>query len=496
MTRASRSYDAILRGGLVVDGSGARAYRADVGLTGDRIASLADLSQATADLDIDATGKVVAPGFVDAHTHDDYALIDQPDMAMKVSQGVTTVVVGNCGFSAMPLPADGELPPSYLVRGARDLRFAGLALYFEFLERNPAAVNSAGLIGHSALRLSSMAEIDRPATSDEVAAMRRLLARDMDAGAVGFSTGLEYPTNRAASTEEVIAVANAVEPFEGVCTIHNRNYDKRLKEGMEEALLIGREARVRVVLSHHQGDGPENVGHAGWTLGLIEQARGRQSVGLDVHPYTAAATMIHPDFVYDDSRTLVTSSQPHPEMAGRDLSDIAAAWGVSEREAAEKLMPGGAIYFCQDEADVRAILAFPATMIGSDGLPGLGIPHPRLWGTFPRVLGRSVRELKLMSIESAVHKMTGLTAERFGLSDRGLLQVGMAADITVFDPATVIDRASYEEPDAVSEGICHVLVNGTAVRLDGRPTGQRPGKPLRRGRRSSWAAEKRAWRSD
>jgi len=495
VTEVSHSYDVILRGGTVVDGSGDSAYLADVGLAGDRIAAIGDLRQATTELDIDATGKIVAPGFVDAHTHDDYALIDQPDMTMKVSQGVTTVVVGNCGFSAMPLPAAGELPASYLVRGAQDLRFDGLQPYFEFLARNPAAVNCAGLIGHSALRLSNMAEVDRPATSDEIAAMRQQLAHNMEAGAVGFSTGLEYPTNRAASTEEVVAVANAVAPFEGVCTIHNRNYDKRLKEGMDEALLIGREARVRLVLSHHQGDGPENVGHVRWTLDLIEQARRGQSVGLDVHPYTAAATMIHPDFVYDDSRTLVTSSQPHPDMAGRDLSDIAADWGLSEREAAEKLMPGGAIYFCQDEADVRAILAFPATMIGSDGLPGLGIPHPRLWGTFPRVLGRSVRELKLMSIESAVHKMTGLTAERFGLSDRGLLRVGMAADVTVFDRATVIDRASYEEPDAASEGICHVLVNGVAVWLDGRPTGERPGKPLRRGRRSDWATENRAWRS-
>ena len=174
MTKALRSYDVILRGGMVVDGSGGKGFRGDVGLTGDRIATLGDLSQATADLDIDTTGKIVAPGFVDAHTHDDYALIDQPDMAMKVSQGVTTVVVGNCGFSAMPLPADGELPPSYLVRGVGDLRFAGLAPYFDFLERNPAAVNSAGLIGHSALRLSSMAEVDRPATSDEIAAMRTL----------------------------------------------------------------------------------------------------------------------------------------------------------------------------------------------------------------------------------------------------------------------------------------------------------------------------------
>jgi N-acyl-D-amino-acid deacylase len=374
MTKAGQTYDVILRGGMVVDGSGAAAFRGDVAVAGDRITTLGDLRGATANLDIDAVGKIVAPGFVDAHTHDDYALIDQPDMAMKVSQGVTTVVVGNCGFSAMPLPAIGELPTSYLVRGAQDLRFSGLAAYFDFLARQPAAVNTAGLIGHSALRLSTMAEIDRPATSDEIAAMLGLLARDMEAGAVGFSTGLEYPTNRAASTEEVIAVANAVEPFQGVCTIHNRDYDKRLKEGMAEAILIGREARVRLVLSHHQGDGPENAGHVGWTLGMIEEARQQQSVGLDVHPYTAAATMIHPDFVYDDSRTLVTSSQPHPEMAGRDLSDIAVAWGISERQAAGKLMPGGAIYFCQDEADVRAILAFRATMIGSDGLPGLGIP--------------------------------------------------------------------------------------------------------------------------
>jgi N-acyl-D-amino-acid deacylase len=228
---------------------------------------------------------------------------------------------------------------------------------------------------------------------------------------------------------------------------------------------------------------------------MIEKASGSQDVGLDVHPYNAAATMIHPDFVYDDTRTLVTSSHPHPEMAGRDLADIAQAWGVSEREAAKKLMPGGAIYFCQAEADVEAILAYPPTMIGSDGLPGLGIPHPRLWGTFPRVLGRYVRQQRLVALEAAVHKMTGLTAQRFGLGDRGLLKKGNAADITVFDPGRVIDRATYDEPEAASEGIVHVFVNGRAVWLDGRATGHRPGRPLRRSAPARPISDRLAWRS-
>jgi N-acyl-D-amino-acid deacylase len=205
--------------------------------------------------------------------------------------------------------------------------------------------------------------------------------------------------------------------------------------------------------------------------------------------------MIHPDFVYDGMRTLVTSSRPYPEMAGRDLADIAAGWGISERAAAARLMPGGAIYFCQAQSDVDAILAFGPTMIGSDGLPGLGIPHPRLWGTFPRVLGRCVRELALMTIEAAVHKMTGLTAERFGLAERGLLKPGHVADITVFDPLRVIDRASYEQPEAASEGISHVLVNGVPVWRDGRPTGDRPGRALRRARTAPTDRDAWAWRS-
>jgi N-acyl-D-amino-acid deacylase len=260
----ANAYDVILRGGTVVDGSGAKGRPADVGLVGDRIAAVAALTDAAAGLNIDATEKIVAPGFIDAHTHDDFAAIDQPDMTMKVSQGVTTVVVGNCGFSAMPLPDGVNLPASFLIRGEGDLRFPGLAAYVDFLERHPSAVNVAALIGHSALRLSTMPDTNCVATPTEIDRMRRLLALDMDAGAVGFSTGLEYPTNRAASTEEVIAVASAIEPFGGVCAIHNRNYDRALKASMEEALRIGREARVRLVLSHHQGDGNE---HAAIVLG-------------------------------------------------------------------------------------------------------------------------------------------------------------------------------------------------------------------------------------
>lgn len=473
-------HDILIRHGHVIDGTGAKRFGADIAVDGDRITAIGDLASHSGRNEIDATDCIVAPGFIDAHAHDDIALLAEPDMPSKVSQGCTTVVVGNCGFSAAPLTPRASYPDDFLLGDESWYRFPRIADYFQALTTSPAAVNAAALVGHSVLRVECMSALDRPANAAEIAAMGARLAEALKDGAIGFSTGLEYPSNKAADTDEVVALARIAGAAGAVYTTHSRNYDHHFREALNEALEIGRRAEVPVVLSHHQGDGPENIGHTDWSLPMIDQARATQKVGIDVYPYNAAATIIDPAFVLSSAKVLISSSQPHPEMAGRELDDIAREWGLDRDAAAVKLSPGGAIYFCQDEADVQRILAYPPTMIGSDGLPGGEINHPRLWGSFPRVLGHYSRDLGLFDLETAIHKMTGLTANRFGIIDRGKLAIGAFADVTVFDPAIVIDRATFSSPAAPSVGIRDVLVNGALVWRGGRATGARPGRPLAR----------------
>jgi N-acyl-D-amino-acid deacylase len=259
-----------------------------------------------------------------------------------------------------------------------------------------------------------------------------------------------------------------------------RNEDDRIIDAMEETFAIGRSLGVPAVISHHKCVGKANHGRSPETLAFIERQRGSQEIGLDCYPYIASSTVMQSGRVGQSTKVLVTWSKPHPEFNGMPLAEVARTMGVSEPEAAERLKPAGAIYFMMDEADVQRILAYEHTMVGSDGLPHDAIPHPRLWGTFPRVLGHYARDLGLFPLETAVHKMTGLTAARFGLHDRGVLREGALADITVFDPATIIDSASFEDPVRPARGIHTVIVNGESVWEHGAATGARPGRVLKR----------------
>lgn len=473
-------HDVLIRHGQIIDGSGTKRFAGDIGITGDRISAIGDLSADTAVEVVDATGLIVAPGFIDAHAHDDIALLEQPDMVAKTSQGCTTTVIGNCGFSAAPLTPRESYPQDFLLGDPAYYRFPRMRDYFAELSAKPAAINCVALVGHSALRVECMSELDRPANAAEIAKMSARLAEALEDGAAGFSTGLEYPSNKAADTDEVVALARVAGQAGAFYTTHARNYDDHFRAALDEALEIGRRSETPVILSHLQGDGPENIGHVAWSLPQIDGARKEQAVGLDVYPYNAACTIIDKAFILSASRVLITFSDPHPEMANRELDEIATEWGVDRDTAAERLAPGGAIYFCQDEKDVQAILVYPPTMIGSDGLPGGSFNHPRTWGSFPRVLGHYARDLGLFDLETAVHKMTGLTARRFGIIDRGKLAVGAFADVTVFDPATVIDRATFAKPTEQSVGIRFVLVNGAFAWREGIATGTRAGRPLPR----------------
>jgi N-acyl-D-amino-acid deacylase len=472
--------DTIIRNGTVVDGSGAPRATGDVAIAGDRIAAIGPLDDWRADLELDASGHVVAPGFIDVHTHDDRLLLAMPEMTPKVSQGVTTVVAGNCGISLAPLVADRAPPPLDLIGGEGGFRYARFADYLEEVAARPAAVNAAAMVGHTTLRVGAMDRLDRPATPAEIERMRELVAASLDAGAIGFSTGLAYAPANPAPTDEVIALCAPLAARGALYVTHMRDEGDRILDSLGETFRIGREAASPVVISHHKTAGAPNHGRTRETLPVIAAAMREQALGLDAYPYVASSTILRWDMVERAAKTLVTWSKTHPELAGRPLDEIARALGCGPEEAAHRLQPAGAVYFMMSEEDVRRVLAFPRTMIGSDGLPHDAHPHPRLWGTFPRVLGHYCREVGLFGLEQAVHKMTGLSARTFGLAGRGVLAPGAFADITVFDPERVIDTATFERPATPAAGIAFVFVNGALVWRDGRSTGARPGRVLRR----------------
>ncbi|MFC4278754.1 N-acyl-D-amino-acid deacylase family protein [Achromobacter aloeverae] len=470
-------YDLILQGGDVVDGTGAPRRRADVGIRGGRIAAIGDLASAPVRPQgrMDVTGLVVAPGFIDCHSHDDWAVLEMPDMAPKVSQGVTTVINGNCGISLAPLQSE-ELPPPPLNLLGGGYRFGSFAEYRAAIDARPPAVNVAAMVGHSTLRVRHMPDLDTPADAAQIAAMRADVEQALREGALGVSTGTFYPPAAAATEAEIIAVCEPLSRLGGVYATHMRDEGNHVMDAIDESLRIGAALNVPLVISHHKLVGKQNHGRSAQTLEHVRAAAARQAVCMDCYPYDASSTMLRPERVEICDRIMITWSKPFPQASGRYLEDLADEWGCSRREAAERLLPGGAVYFIMDDNDVRRILAYQDTMIGSDGLAADARPHPRLWGTFPRVLGHYARGLGVFSLEEAVFRMSGLTALRFGLRERGQVAVGFHADLAVFDPATIIDRATFDEPETPCEGMRHVYVGGVATWADGAPTGARPGR--------------------
>jgi N-acyl-D-amino-acid deacylase len=478
--------DLIIRDATIFDGTGANRFHGDVGVTGDRIVAIGDLGSASADRELMATGRALAPGFIDAHTHDDRAVLCGPAcMLCKMSQGVTTVVVGNCGISLSPTRMKSRpIPPLDLLGDETWWNFGSFGEYADRLASDPSPVNTYALIGHMSLRVGAMAgDTQRPASEREAEQMRAKLAECLAEGASGFSTGLYYPPNMMAPTDEVIAVAQALRDAGGIYVTHMRDEAANVLLSIEETLRIGRAAGVPVLISHHKCSNPENFGRSIETLPAIDAGARNQRVDFDVYPYAAGSTVLIPDRVREDVPVRVTWSVPHPECAGRMLFDVAADWGLSLKQAAEKLSPAGAIMYQMDEADVRRILAHPRAIIGSDGLPHDAYPHPRLWGTFPRVLGHYARDLGLFSLEVAVHKMTGQTADVFGMVDRGVLRPGMYADLVLFDPATVRDTSTYEDPIRAADGILETWINGQSAYVHGQgATDARAGRLVTRGR--------------
>ena len=467
-----------IRGAEVIDGSGAARFTADLLLDGGLITAVLPPGTGEAASVIDARGLVVCPGFIDTHSHDDLLVLQPTQPHPKLAQGVTTVVTGNCGISLAPLVTSQPPPPLDLVADGAP-RYAHFRDYLAALDDVRPCVNVVPLIGHTSLRVQHVADLSRAATNDEVAGMGRAIREALDAGAFGLSTGVYYPPARAATTAELLAVCAALQGRDAMLAMHIRDEAAQIDAALQEALQVAAACAARLVLSHHKVTGPLNHGRTRQTLSAVDAAAQRQAVCLDCYPYEASSTMLDAERAAQVENVLITWSTPHPECSGQSLRSVAAGWGIGLHEAALRLLPGGAIYFTLAAEDVERVLQHPLTMIGSDGLPHDRHPHPRLWGTFPRVLGHYSRERGLMPLEAAVHKMTGLPARRFGLAGRGLIAAGQAADLVLLDPVRVADTATYAVPQGLPTGIHAVLVNGALALHDGQYLDMHAGRRLR-----------------
>lgn len=471
-----RHFDLLVRGGLVIDGSARPGFRADVGVQGDRIAAVGDLSGAEADVVIDAAGLAVAPGFINAHSHTYEYLAKAPGADADLMQGVTTVIGGVDGRSPWPLER-----------------------FFRQVEERGAGNNQALFVGHGTVRGRVMGTADRPPSPRELEQMARLVRQAMEEGALGLSTGLEYVPGRYTRTDELIALARQIAPYGGVYSSHMRSEGDGVGDALAEALRIGREAGVPVNISHFKVVFRRNWGKLPALLAEIEAARAAgQVVVADVYPYLA------PDYTSDLPLRGVWRQYPPEDLfirrsrvagaAGNTLAAYAAQLGVTPAEAARRLLAGdrdtAVTVFVGSEANLERLLRSPFTIISSDGGARPLLPeaqaarlHPRVYGAYPRVLARYVRERGVLSLEEAVHKMTGAPATFFGLRDRGFVREGMYADLVVFDPERIVDVADWVRPQAYPRGIVAVVVNGRVAVRDGRRVpGVLAGRALRGGK--------------
>ncbi len=491
--------DLAVRNVKIIDGTGGPQRDGDVAVEGDRIVAVGELGTAVVGPStetIDGNGSCLSPGFVDVHTHDDGALLRHPDMAFKLAQGCTSVVIGNCGFSAAPA-RPGEADPSGLI-GVRPT-WSDLAGFAEAVADARPAVNAVALIGHNSIRRLVMGDERREPTGPELAEMAGHVALAMDQGACGLSTGLIYEPGRYSATDEVIALARESSAGGGIYASHIRNEADRLLDAIDEAITIGREADLPVQISHHTAAGRRNWGKVAESLARIDEANAAGAdITLDVYPYTAGsgpmAQYFDVDRIDPELAAVIrfASCPAFRHYEGRMAVDVAAEQGVSAVDVIRQVLtaPEGdrtiCIQFIIDEADIETNLQHPLMMIGSDGVVDLrGQPHPRLFGTFPRILAHYVRDRGILTLEQAVHRMTDLSCRRFGLVDRGVVREGALADLVLFDPNRVTDTATYDDPKQEPVGIDAVVVNGRIAYRSGVHTGVGAGRMLHHGRSSS-----------
>ena len=486
----------------VLDGLGGDPVLVDVGVSEGRITNVGFVPMA--ETEVDGQGCILSPGFIDTHAHDDGAFIRHPGMEFKLQQGVTSVVNGNCGFSAIPSDSSiDKFSSSGGILAGLTGDFNDLEGYFSTVLKKRPAINNMMLVGHNTVRSLVMGDERRAPSGRELLRMKDHVKLALDQGCCGFSSGLIYRPGRYSLTEEVVELAGIAGGAGALYTTHMRNEGDKLLEAVDEALFIGRESGAHLHISHHKAAGRANWGKVSESLAKIEAALvSGQRVSLDVYPYTAGSGRMIEYFNVDDPNEelakaiRIASCPANRDYEGRMLEEIALEKKLSMKEMVRSVLlsPDGdktiCIQFVISEGDVETNLRHHDVMIGSDGIPDLnGRPHPRLFGTFPRVLGHYVREKNLLSLSEAVRRMTSLAAKTFGLLERGQIKEGYFADLVLFDPKEIIDRATYDEPKLPPKGIKMVLVNGAVALKDGQLTGAGNGRMLRY-QRESFSSQK------
>jgi len=523
------SFDLVIKGGLVVDGTGNPWLRKDIGITNGKITGLGHITEDSGKT-MDATGMIVSPGFIDLHNHSDFTILAYPSAENHIMQGVTTAVVGNCGLSLAPVnPNNLALLKRYLspfLRSGFDYgwEWRTLAEFYQKVEKQDISLNLAPLVGQGAIRLAVKGFDSTGPSAEEMNQMKKLLAQSLEDGAFGMSTGLVYLPGCYSSTEELIELASVLREYGAIYTTHMRSERDKLIEALEEAIEIAEANGIPLEVSHHKAAEGSNWGKVNATLRLMEQARQRGvEVNCDVYPYIAGSTTITrllPTWTLaggvekmldrlKDNRTtqsiklegirlskkwdriVVAECPSKKEYQGKSLEDILKETDRFDDpyEGLSDLLleiEGNAtiIVFMMDEDDVRTVMSNPLSSFISDSQATApdagGKPHPRAYGTFPRVLGKYVREEKLLTLEQAIRKMTSLPAGKIGLKSRGILREGFWADVVIFDQAVIKDQATFDDPHQYPKGIEYVIVNGQVVVDHGKLTGVRPGKILRR----------------
>lgn len=525
-------YDLVISNAQIIDGSGRPAFHGALGIVGTRIVALssADLS-ATATRNLDARGMAVTPGFIDAHTHDDLVVLRQATALPKIHQGITTLVIGNCGFGPAPTaPASVETLKSYsaAVLGAdpEPWNWPTMGAFLQTLHTRPLGQHVRALLGHTALRVATMGFELRAASEQELRQQEALVAEAMQSGAAGLSLGLMYLPGLSAPLSELVRLARVTGQYGGVVTAHMRGEGETLLSSVTEMLRLAEEADVAVHISHLKITGSRNWGSIERALEKIAQARAHGlDITIDVYPYTAGSTTITqllPPWIlagglpallerlrdplqrqrvsqdlarglpgWDNQAAangweriyLASLQQPaNQPMAGLNLAEAAEQLGMSPEEAFFHLILTEEgqitiILFSMAESDVDSVVQSSFSMIGSDGLPATnGRPHPRLYGTFPRFLQRYVREQQSLTLEQAIHKVTAMPAARFQLTEQGEIAINKQADLVIFDPETICDLATYQQPQTYPQGIAAVIVAGQPVVLDGQDQGSTPGQ--------------------
>jgi len=531
-------YDVLIRKGRIIDGTGNPWFKADVAVNKGRIAAIDNLSSDSADVIFDVKDMVVCSGFIDMHSHSDFTLLVNPLAESKIRQGVTTEVVGNCGVSAAPLNdllKEDILKTTPLLEEAKlGLTWATMGQYLNLMEDKGVALNVASLVGNSNVRVSVLGFESRHPIEGELEEMKKVLAQAMKDGAFGMSTGLIYPPSCYADTDELVALAKVVSQFGGVYTSHIRGEGSNLINAVKEAIEIGETANLPVEISHHKASGRANWGKVKQTLQMMEEAREHGiDITCDAYPYIAGSTgldaLLPPTFyeggveklierlrvpetrtkikevmkrtseeggpetlgVPEWGRIMISYCKGHPDLEGKTIEDIAKEKRTDPFEFVfdlliEEKASVSIVLFIMKEEDMRQVLSHHLSMVGSDssarapyGVLEKGKPHPRTYGTFPRILGRYVREEGILSLGNAIRKMTSLPAQKLRLKARGLIRDGMWADIVVLDPKRISDQATYQEPHQYPNGIEYVFVNGKLVIEHGEHTGALAGHVLR-----------------